>query len=80
LAELLLADADNWSVSRFDEIVAGGRTTRVNLPEPMPILILYLTASLSADGAARFNPDIYGRDAQLLAALDGEVRLEPIGL
>lgn len=36
---------------------------RVELPEPVPIYITYLTAA--PDGAAiRFRPDVYGRDRQ----------------
>ena len=76
LAELLLADPDNWNAARFDALVSAGATTRVNLETPMPILISYLTASLSDDGAARFGPDIYDRDARVLAALDGDVTIE----
>ena len=76
LAELLLGDPDNWNAERFDSVVEGGRTTRVNLATPMPILISYLTASLSEDGAARFGPDVYQRDARLLAALDGDVEID----
>jgi murein L,D-transpeptidase YcbB/YkuD len=76
LAELLLRDSQRWNEENFDELLAGGKTTRINLPEPVPILILYLTASLSDDNVARFGPDVYERDPTLLAALDGPVSIE----
>jgi murein L,D-transpeptidase YcbB/YkuD len=41
---------------------------RVDLPEPVPVAIGYLTA-LPLPGGIVFQPDLYGRDAPLLAAL-----------
>ena len=41
---------------------------RVDLPEPVPVYITYLTA-VPAGGEIAFQPDLYGRDAALLAAL-----------
>jgi murein L,D-transpeptidase YcbB/YkuD len=40
------------------------------------VLILYWTATLDAEGRVRFLPDVYRRDPALLAALDGDVRIE----
>lgn len=75
LAERLLADQD-WSRARIDEVVASGKTTRVVLKQPMRILIAYNTARVPADTQqVHFRPDVYQRDAQVLAALDGPFRL-----
>lgn len=41
---------------------------RVDLPEPVPVYITYLTA-VPAGGEVAFQPDRYGRDAGLLAAM-----------
>jgi murein L,D-transpeptidase YcbB/YkuD len=74
LAERLLAGQDGWDRARIDQVVASGRTTRVNLDRPLRILIAYGTAS--ADGErVYFKPDVYKRDARVLAALDGEFRV-----
>ncbi len=79
LAELLLRDPDKWSQEDLQGVLDSRRTQRVNLKPREPVLILYLTASLDLDGSIRFAKDIYGRDAELLAALNGPVRLQPPG-
>ena len=43
---------------------------------PLPVLILYLTASIDTGNRVRFLRDVYDRDAKLLEALDGDVRIE----
>ena len=74
LAERLLAGQDGWDRARIDQVVASGKTTRVNLERPLRILIAYSTVIASAD-QVYFKPDVYQRDAQVLAALDGEFRV-----
>jgi murein L,D-transpeptidase YcbB/YkuD len=46
---------------------------RVDLPQPVPVYITYLTA-IPAGGEIVFQPDVYGRDAAALAALERERR------
>jgi murein L,D-transpeptidase YcbB/YkuD len=46
----------------------------VNLPQPLPVLILYWTAQPRPDGQVIFRNDVYGRDAATLAALDSPFR------
>ena len=48
-----------------------GKRTVVNLAEPLPIHITYLTAWVD-QGIPNFRSDIYGQDEKLLAALDGQ--------
>jgi murein L,D-transpeptidase YcbB/YkuD len=76
LAELLLDDGVRWSRAALDEEIALGDTRTVRLPKPLPILILYWTASVDQEGHARFLPDIYRRDARVLAALDAPHALD----
>ena len=47
----------------------GGPERRVDLPEPVPVYITYLTALPTRNGI-RFQPDAYGRDRAILAALE----------
>jgi L,D-transpeptidase YcbB len=48
---------------------AVGPETRVDLPDPVPVYITYLTVEAKPGGGLAFRPDPYRRDATLLAAL-----------
>ena len=72
LAERLLAGQQGWTRDKIDAVIASGKTTRVNLERRLRILIVYNTARLPIDDdQMHFRPDIYDRDAKVLAALDG---------
>jgi murein L,D-transpeptidase YcbB/YkuD len=73
LTQMLLGDA--WPRSRLDALVASGRTETVFLPRPMTVMLLYWTAEVDADGRIAFFPDVYQRDAAVIAAL-----AEPFGV
>src|SRR5215472_4234229 len=60
-----------WNKDRIDQVIASAKTTVVNLQEPLPVHITYLTAWVDG-GVVNFRRDIYGHDAKLLAALDGK--------
>jgi len=55
--------------ARLDAAVASGRTETVFLDKPMPIMLLYWTAEVDATGRVSFFPDVYQRDAAVIAAL-----------
>ncbi|KAA0206284.1 MAG: hypothetical protein EDM71_09765 [Proteobacteria bacterium] len=74
LAELVLDDPQ-WDRRALEAAIATGKTRRVQLRTPMPVLLVYLTAVADRSGAVRFYRDAYGRDAALLAALNGPVQL-----
>ena len=69
LAEMLLSQ-QGWDRRRVDRAVASGKTTRINLKRPIPILIHYSTA-WAIENQVSFKKDIYKRDPKLLAALNG---------
>ena len=60
-----------WNRGRIDQVVASAKNTVVNLKDPLPVHITYMTAWVDGD-FVNFRPDIYGHDAKLLAALDGK--------
>jgi L,D-transpeptidase YcbB len=68
---LRVGGAPGWDKSRIDRVVASTQRTVVNLQEPLPVHITYLTAWVD-NGVANFRQDIYGHDAKLLAALNGK--------
>lgn len=59
------------------EAVASGKTTRVDLGQPVPIYIVYETAWINDSGMTEFREDVYGRDVKVLAALDAPLPAAP---
>ena len=72
LAKRLLHDPEKWSDDALAQAIAGGETREVGLKRPMPVLLLYWTVDVQADGRTTFKPDVYGLDAPLLQALDAK--------
>ena len=70
LASEVLSGTSGWDRRRIDAVVAGGDRTIVNLAQPLPVHITYLTAWVD-DGTPNFRNDIYDQDAKLISALDG---------
>ena len=54
----------------IDSIWAGGQNTRVDLPQSVPVHIVYATA-YSDENGIEFRSDVYGRDRKLYAMLFG---------
>jgi L,D-transpeptidase YcbB len=75
LAERVLAQPERYSVASLKDLVASGKTRTVRLKRPLDIILSYWTAEGLGHGGVRFRGDIYGRDAAVLAALDGPARL-----
>jgi murein L,D-transpeptidase YcbB/YkuD len=73
LVELVLKERQNFTPAELEEILRSGRTQRVLLEEPLPVMILYLTAAVDVSGVAQFYQDIYDRDPAVLSLLDGPV-------
>lgn len=69
LAEILLGDS-TWTAAALDSAVALGTEQTIPLATPVSVFVLYWTAWAAEDGAVHFRPDVYGRDTDILAALD----------
>ena len=69
-ARLLLDDQTDWDQSRIDRTLESLKTTRVNLTEPLTVMLLYWTAVVNNDGQVIFRKDVYDRDAAVLSALN----------
>jgi L,D-transpeptidase YcbB len=66
LAAWVLADKPEWTLARIKSAMTSGTdSTQVNLEKPIPVLILYTTAVVQADGEVDFFDDIYGHDSDL---------------
>jgi L,D-transpeptidase YcbB len=68
-AAALLAPVSRWNRAAIDMALATGKSTKVDLAEPIPVYITYLTARPGADGKMMTFGDIYGRDDAVIAAL-----------
>ena len=69
LAAALLANDPDWPPEKIEQTIAGGKTVRIPLTAPMPVVIAYWTAFTDPDGTVEFRNDVYGRDERLAAAL-----------
>jgi murein L,D-transpeptidase YcbB/YkuD len=69
LAEWVLRDQPEWTRQRIDAAMQGSRPTRVNLKEPLTVILFYDTVHVNSEGVVFFVDDIYGHDRQLDAAL-----------
>ena len=76
LAELLLQDDDNWNREKIDLAIDSLKQQRINLPESVPVLLLYWTVDVGQDGEVYFRDDIYQRDKKVLVRLDGKYHFD----
>jgi murein L,D-transpeptidase YcbB/YkuD len=72
LAEFALAPDPAWTHERLLATLTNAWEYRLPLPQPLPVHLVYFTASAHEDGAAEFGKDPYGWDRELLAALDAQ--------
>lgn len=65
LAAHVLRDQPTWTVERIRAAMEGDDDTRVNLTRPIPVCIVYTTATTRETGEVHFYSDIYGLDQEL---------------
>ena len=58
-----------WNRARIDQQIASGRTETVFLEKPITVMLLYWTTEVDEQGRVAFWPDVYSRDARLIAEL-----------
>jgi murein L,D-transpeptidase YcbB/YkuD len=54
-----------WDRARIERAMAEEANRRVDLPAPIPVFLVYVTALADAQGRVAFYDDIYGHDARL---------------
>jgi len=73
LAEWVLSAQSGWSRNHINEVVDSGTETKVPIPDPIAVHILYNTVIADiASKTIRFVEDIYNRDSKIIAALSKE--------
>jgi murein L,D-transpeptidase YcbB/YkuD len=73
LVELLLAQTPDWDAAAINKALATGKTRNVTLTKRVPIMLAYWTVDAVSDSKVAFKPDIYARDAAVLAGLNQRV-------
>lgn len=68
-AYTLLARQTRNPEQYFQNILATGKETRVDLNDPVPVHLIYRTAFTTPKGRTHFRRDIYGRDTKIWNAL-----------
>jgi murein L,D-transpeptidase YcbB/YkuD len=69
LAEYLLKSDPKWNRDKIRTASTSGKQRVVNLPQTVPVYLLYWTAWVDEDGLANFRNDIYQRDKPMVRAL-----------
>jgi murein L,D-transpeptidase YcbB/YkuD len=65
LAVFVLRQIPGWDMAKVRAAMAEGSNQQVNLPRPIPVLIVYGTVIVPEDGLVHFYDDIYGHDKEL---------------
>ena len=66
----LMDEPEVWNMDNISEIVKTQKTTRITLPKPIDIILLYWTAGADKEDRLFFNKDVYYRDRDVLNALN----------
>ena len=61
-----------------NEILDSGKTTRINLPQPINIYLMYWTARVDQENNMYFMKDVYKRDSAVLKALNEPVKFKSV--
>jgi murein L,D-transpeptidase YcbB/YkuD len=69
LAQFVLRDQPDWTRERIEAAMQGERPMRVNLKQPLTVVLFYDTVHVNSEGVVFFVEDIYGDDRQLDGAL-----------
>ena len=74
----LMDDPEVWNMEKINEILKSEKTTRINLPHSIDVLILYWTAGADQEDDIFFNKDVYDRDGVVLKALNTPLELDKV--
>ena len=65
----LMDDPEVWNMDKINAILKSGETTTINLPKPINIYLIYMTAAVDQQNNLMFMKDVYKRDEAVLKAL-----------
>jgi L,D-transpeptidase YcbB len=79
LASLLFPAFCGWTPKKLMKEGSNGLNWRLDLPLPVPILVMYSTVIVDQDGVPFFRKDLYNRDPAMLEELGRDLRTVPGG-
>jgi murein L,D-transpeptidase YcbB/YkuD len=71
LVTWVLQGSGSWTGDSTEAALRAGRSRRVALSDPLPVVVFYTTAAAAPDGRTFFYEDLYGLDRRLDAELRG---------
>ena len=76
----MLDDPGRWNSKSIGKAVASGQLQNVTLRKRIPVLLVYWTAWVDAQGRTNFRRDVYDQDVKWAKALDATftLRTKPI--
>lgn len=81
LAQFVLRNAaDRWDSERVETAMCGTQTQRVELAQPLGIIVFYATAAATESRGVLFAEDIYGHDRRLERLLDAASDSQSVSL
>jgi len=76
LAELLLAEDQDWPAARVAAAISGGpQNNQISLTRKVPVHITYFTAMVDHTGGLRQFSDIYGHEQRIALGVEGKAHL-----
>jgi murein L,D-transpeptidase YcbB/YkuD len=72
LAKLMLTGDGTWTPDAIDGAIAGGKTVRARLAQPVSVFLLYWTAFAAGSGQISFRADPYDWDETLATRLQAK--------
>ena len=66
----LMDDPEVWNMDKINEILKSGETTTIELPKPVNIYLVYLTAVADRENNLYFFKDVYKRDPAVQEELE----------
>lgn len=79
LAEYLLKDDPAWTREKIEKATGDRRERWVQIPNPLPVHLVYWTAWVDEAGVTQFRKDVYGRDKPLAEELGKAAPTKPAG-
>lgn len=70
VADFILSGNADWSTEKMKNLIDKGRTVDIKAEKQIPVYIIYQTAWLDSHGKLVFGQDVYGRDRDLIRALE----------